>query len=435
MADPEISDKGAEESGSLKEAKIRFAEFLEANPSCGLTVGKGRDGKDQVKIERPWDDESIAITVPDNPESLAEALRHVFLPERLTALWHSDTKQLEVIWTAYQPSPSQRDIVGRKFDFEFRQHTYLCEFKKSSERLIEIAKNFMPQTMSTTNHRNLISFYNYSKAPDNVRDKFGLDEPRSFWVSDLHWNEGKVLDLLAHLNFYLTYYDDRCPTVSIHPPNSIFIKNHSKVRYIADKFPEHISASEMNENILNFWDNSRGDPPATRFINFYRIIEFASHYFVDYDTRREVMRLLSEPNIREKLPTIVDRITDALGPKRNDEVPKFKGIVNRCVSKKLIWREINLNPDSFTKETKFDGGFTLKALISEKETEEAFAAKNLDQVCDAMRKIRNALAHGRDQETGGVISGTARNFQLLTPWVHLAGTIAGEVALYKDVTI
>lgn len=58
----------------------------------------------------------------------------------------------------------------------------------------------------------------------------------------------------------------------------------------------------------------------------------------------------------------------------------------------------------------------------------------MDQVSDAFRKIRNALSHGKDQETTGVIRPTPKNVNLFQPWVHLISAAAGEVVLYKDVT-
>ena len=49
-----------------------------------------------------------------------------------------------------------------------------------------------------------------------------------------------------------------------------------------------------------------------------------------------------------------------------------------------------------------------------------------------LRKIRNALAHGKDKETTGVIKPTASNFRLFEPWVHLIAAISAEVVIYEN---
>ncbi|MCG9916799.1 MAG: hypothetical protein MH112_10645 [Phenylobacterium sp.] len=243
----------------------------------------------------------------------------------------------------------------------------------------------------------------------------------------------KLIDIINHLNFYLSYFDDMCPTVVIHEPAFESGGNLRRTRYISGEFPRTISGSELNSQLLGFWSStSKEETPVMRFILYYRIIEYASHHYLDEAVRRSITRILSSPNVRDKLPSVVEEITDIISVKKNDDIPKFKGIVNKCVDKSLVWREIQANRAFFLKETKFDGGFSVKALISDAETEAAFCQKGLDHFCDLLRKIRNALSHGRDQETGGVISPTTKNFDLLRPWVHLIGTAAGEVVLYKD---
>ena len=425
--------KKPEESRALRDARKKFATFLKSNPKAKISETTRRTGGTQIRIEEPWGDRSVAINIPKDSSNLFSALENVHLPERLTAIWHSDENKLEIIWTAFSPSDTQKEVVGREFEFSFKGKTHKCKFGDSSNRLIEIAKNTVPRGMSSTNHRNMQSFYQFSNANDAARERLGLDTPRSFWISNVKWNESKVLELVNHLNFYMSYFDDMCPTIIIHEPAFESGGNLRRTRYISGAFPATISGSELNSQLLGFWSSTnKEETPVMKFILYYRIIEYASHHYLDDAVRKSIIRILSSPHIRDNVYSAVDEITDIISVKKNDDIPKFKGIVNKCVDKRLIWQEIQANRAFFLKETKFDGGFSIKALINDAENEASFCQRGLDYFCDLLRKIRNALSHGRDQETGGVISPTTKNFALLRPWVHLIGTAAGEVVLYKD---
>ena len=74
----------------------------------------------------------------------------------------------------------------------------------------------------------------------------------------------------------------------------------------------------------------------------------------------------------------------------------------------------------------------IDALVTTSDNETTFCGNGMIKLCHALRKLRNTLSHGKDQETAGVITPTARNFYLLAPWIHLIATAAGEVMLFKD---
>ena len=80
-----------------------FAEFLAANPLSKIKRQSfDKDGVKQAIFEKPWGDISLAIMIPDHPTALAETLNNLRLPSRFSAIWHKDTKDLEIIWTAYE---------------------------------------------------------------------------------------------------------------------------------------------------------------------------------------------------------------------------------------------------------------------------------------------------------------------------------------------
>ena len=66
-------------------------------------------------------------------------------------------------------------------------------------------------------------------------------------------------------------------------------------------------------------------------------------------------------------------------------------------------------------------------------SEADFAVNGIATFSTAVRNIRNALSHGRDQRTTAVIAPTTHNFERLQPWTALMSVAAGEVMVYKDV--
>ena len=111
---------------------------------------------------------------------------------------------------------------------------------------------------------------------------------------------------------------------------------------------------------------------------------------------------------------------------------KFNLLLRECVDPALLWKDIEANIGSFSTDTVFDGGLTIPKLVGPKETEENWIIKGCEVFTSSIRKIRNALSHGKDVETSGVIMPTVRNMRILLPWVHIMATAAGEVVLYKD---
>lgn len=430
-------ENSAVDGNAIEAAKIRFADFLEANVASSIEMRKLPINVSRLEIVRPWGDTSLALHIPEDEtqaSQLAEALNNVLLPPRLIALWHKDKRALEVIWTAYRLSTSQAEIKDRKFTFTYKNTKHICHFTKASTRLQRIAKSFRPITQSpTTNFRNLTSFYRYATAKNaDQRSLAGLEEPLSFWISNIKWNENSTIIMLDALNFYMSYFDDDTPIVVINDPiNGDGSSIANKARYIRGSFPSEIISRELNRNLVSFWMAALAGNPAMRFILYFRIIEYASHHYLDDKIRADVKKLLSKPDFYDDLNETIDEIVGACTPSKQDDVPKFKNLLRRCVSPDLLWAEIKRNQEFFAKETKFDGGFVVQALISKDEKQSTFSTNGTDRVADRLREIRNTLSHGRDVKTGHVITPTARNFQLLKPWIHLIGTAAAEVVLHE----
>lgn len=423
----------------LAEVKPLFESFLKANTSATLEEHEFIQGK-RPAIKTPWGDESLVLDIGPQAKHLAEVLEQVYLPERFTAIWHRDTKDLEIIWTASELADPWKELGKRKFDFVRGGHTYVCEFSISSVRLITIAAHFVPLTSSGTNHRNLFSYRMWaedaSKEVKKDQEKEKEDEksknrgiPRSFWIRGIEWNEDEILDTVRHLNFYMTYYDHLSPQIVVHAPKTEAAMER-RSRYIHGTFPSKLDSKQLDDFMLLTWAASQEGDAARRFLYAYRAIEFASFSYLESNIRSEVRRLLSVPHALDNIRDIADAVATTLQKSKWDDVAKFTAVVTDVVDSKLIWKEINRNIGAFTQETRFEGGFVLPRLLAPGCREEDLSMHQFGRV---LRDIRNALAHGKDQKSAAVIAPTTRTFEQLTPWAAVASVAAGEIILYRDV--
>lgn len=408
---------------TIDEATTKLADFFAHNPYSTVEKAKSEDGLEVIK---PWNDPSLILEIDENFDALAAALNAVKLPERLSGLWHREEKRLEIIWTAFKLPKSQAELQDRKFTFTHKGVTHTCEFGKASERLLAIARQAHPRTISETNHRNIQSFSYYARFPD---EQDGLGEARSFWISDIDWNEEDVLDLANHLNFHMTYFDGLAPTVLIHAAiNEPMIPK--KTRFIRGSFPKAIECTPLDENLLSFWSFADTGNPMLRFLLYYRILEYAAYHFVIDDVRDQLRKIVMSPDLRNDMSRSIGAMMGVMGATKLQDSQRLRAMARKAIEPSLLWRDLNANFDFFTKDTKFDGGFVVRAPIGKNDKEPNFGINEVERVVDRFREIRNALSHGKDQESSGVIRPTPENLNLFRPWVHLIATAAGEVVLY-----
>jgi len=437
MADDEVpTDEEAEEElllplRTLEDVKQALRKFLDANPASTLsTLEIPKVGKIH-RLEKPWGDPTLVLLLPEDPAKTISILNSLFLPERLSALWHQDTKDIEVIWTALPLSPDQQEIAGRKFTFRFGSKNYKCEFGDASDRLLGLSGLFAPVTNpSDTQFRNLLSFIRMAQQPHNEQDKTEY-HARSFWIRKVGLDMAGAIRMIECLNFYLTYYDARSPSVLIHDIHDPVAPQH---RYREGKFPEKITGRNFDENLMSFWDATHQRNTMLRFIFFYRIIEYAASHYVDASVRAKLSKVVSDPAISENVDRAIESILSAFDGSKAEDVNRFNRLIMSSVDPSVVWREIETNKEMFSKKLKFDGGFVLTPILSDKESATTFASGGLVKFANAVRQIRNVLVHGRDQNTATAITPTPRNMKLLSAWVNAIAAAAGEVVVYGSNT-
>ncbi len=413
---------------TLEEYRDRLADFLKLNPSSTIEEVELGDTK-HTAVVNPWCEDALAISIDSDGDEIFDVLNKIYLPERFSALLHSDQNALEFIWTVF---PVKGEVKNRQFTFLFEGVEYDCRFAEASKQLSMIAANTKFLKPSDTEHRNLRQFGFVRNLEPEDRTEF---EARSFWVRPIKWNEDLVLKLINHLNFYISYYDMGSPLIALHTPKNEARSFKSRSRYIDGQFPPQIDGRKLDENLLHFWRASLEGDAAARFLNYHRIIEYAAGSYLDAKVRSSVRRLLAAPAVSHRVNETAEKLVSLIGgvSKQDNEVPKIHALLQEMVDPDMVWKEVNRNIGAFSSETTFEGGFKISSLLNGGDKRGAFAAAWPVAFYAAVRNIRNALSHGKDFKTNGVIPPTTRNLDLLRPWVPPLSVVAAQVVVCQGI--
>jgi hypothetical protein len=122
-----------------------------------------------------------------------------------------------------------------------------------------------------------------------------------------------------------------------------------------------------------------------------------------------------------------------LAENRIGEPQKLEALLKALVNPVVIWNEIESHLAFFVAPTTFEGGFVVEPIAKVGWTADDFGISWCPKFPSTIRSIRNALAHGRDQRMGTVITPTTANLAKLQSWVPLITAAAREVMVYRDV--
>lgn len=404
-----------------------LAFFLEINPEATRTP----EGEKQV-ISHPWGSTALKIDVDNDDTELIETLNALRLPPRFSAIWHRDQNALEVI---YGPISATSEELSHSFAFQFSGRTYQCEFRNSSERLMSLAKavRIEPEA-GIEDDRNLWLIKSYLRlrdredAPPVFRERI----PTSFWIDGMEeWDENEAVALARHLNFYMRYFDKESPLIIIHEDLPAQTGREKSERYPYSEFPEMISARTLDPFLLGLWESAIHGGPRLRFLYSYQILEYAAFYHASDSVRHAVRRAVMSPHTHLDPANAVNQILDAIAADNQHETEKMKAVIRQSVDPSAVWREVQPHSDFFSEPIRFDGEVTLEPLISERWNEEDFARAWHPKFIDQVRKIRNALVHGREQRQSNVITPTRANDDRLRPWLAPLIVIAEQVILCR----
>jgi len=383
-----------------------------------------------IQLLHPWSDKTLALIVPDDvgeATELANALSRVDLPPKFSAVWHKDTEYLEILWTAFEVRDKHKEVSVRSFDIWWREQKHDCYFGPASREVLTIARATLPcAAPSHTEHRNIISFHTHARGYEHQ----GLGAPLCFWINCKGLKEESFEDFIRTINLYMTYYDRETPRVLIHETNATEYAG-SRPRYVQGEFPKQIVAREVDPSIVSFWlgvFDTRD--PAMKYLLHYRLIEYLSLSHIKADKRSDLINILRRPHLISSPEAAASEIASIFATQAK-ETDRIKAFVEEAVAPEKVWKVLEMNKDFFSRELCFDGGYSVKPLLSGSINLESWKSNGPRSLVDKLRAIRNCLAHGQDEGTKGVIHATQANRNLLSPWINLIETISAEAMLYS----
>jgi hypothetical protein len=160
-------------------------------------------------------------------------------------------------------------------------------------------------------------------------------------------------------------------------------------------------------------------------------LEYAAFYYLSESVAQTVRRVLTAPEIVVRPEQGVRQILEALAEFKAADDEKIVAVVKQVVDPVILWREIEPNRAAFSMETVFEGGFSLPPLVRDDWSLEDFKISWTPSLAHSLRKLRNALVHGREARIAKVVLPTKANYQRLRPWRELLTVIAAHTILYE----
>jgi len=404
-----------------------LAAFATSNPEASVKCEGG-----VVTISKPWGDLTLEFEDKETEAVLWEAVSQLRLPPRFSAIWHSDSRDLEVIYGFLAPSD---DCIHRQFEFHYLGKRYLCEFAVGSDRLRLLAGAFKSTAPpSTTNHRNLGAIRGMLRAlrRPTAPEPLKTLTLTSFYVRDLRLQEEHLVDFARHLNFYMGYFDRFSPLMLIHEGVLAQPAGTRALQYPHGPFPAAINAPQLDPYLLALLEGAdRASEAFRQYLHYYQILEYAAFYYVRQDLHKAVRRILTSPELLTRVDDLTSQLLDILVDERLGEEQKMQSVCQQAVDTQLVWRQIEHRADFFSRATDFDGGYSAPALIKAGWTHDDFATAWIPKLPDTLRHIRNALIHSREQRHAHCIAPGMANRRLLRPWADLIRVIAEQIMIYE----
>src|SRR5690606_15608523 len=385
--------------------------------------------KDKILLKKPYNDESLHLLFEKSIDFTI--VKDIVLPEELVAIYHKDKSVLEL---AAVPIFKENPLIKKSFDFIYQGASFKCNSDKSSSQLEFIARNFViAETFTYSYHRNLpmLRDYYFKRMPKRfIEDSI----PISFYVSgDFNKINYEYVNLLKHLNFYMSYFDRDSPTIIILDRRDGLAKFKTPCLFqMTNTFPDKINSLIIDPVLLDIFTVAQDTRDIRlKFIFYYQILEYSSYYYLNYKVRNKLTSTLKSPDftykIDEYLKSIVDDLKDHFT--QRDDYQKLEQTVTDYCTIDDVKYEIECNWEYFAEDQEFDGGFKLPKVIKDKNSLDNMIDSDLLKFVKNIDRIRNVIVHLRESRENKVILPTQRNNYLLSPYLFILRRIAEKVAM------
>ena len=389
--------------------------------------------ENKIHIQNLWGDDSFFLRFDEDTN--LDFLNHYYFPPELMAMYSFEENLIEVF--AFPVSPTS-ELIKRKFDFNFRGETFVCEWSKPTDEFIKIASAFREQKEeSKTGYRNLRQFrdfYRLDELPPFMAKYYNDKEPYNFFIKgNLSKISEDIIEFSKTLNFYMSYFDRETPAIQIlsSPYNreTFNLPCHS----LFDTFPTSINATDIDDILLDIITvaNNASDP-RLRFIFYYQILEYASYYFLKSDIKDKLNNILKRPDVSFKSEDYTKSIIEEFKNhfKTNNDKTNLQMLIKEHIMLPDLKLELENNMEYFSRAIEFDGGFTIEPIMTDSITGiEQLPENTINSIKENIVSIRNSLVHLREYRENKVILPTDKNDNLLIPYIYVVRRIAEKIVI------
>ncbi len=388
---------------------------------------------EKIHIHNLWNDDSFFLRF-DKEENL-EFLNNFEFPQELMAMYSKEENFLEIFASPINPD---FDLIKRSFKFYYKGTEFICSWKTPTEYFKKIAKAFREdKEESKTSYRNLRQFrdfYRIDELPSFMSKYLEDKKPFNFFIEgDLSVIEDKLIEFCKTLNFYMNYFERLTPNIQIFP------KTHDKENYnlpcytIFDTFPSEINAVEIDDILLEIISVAHNtNDIRLSFIFYYQILEYASYYFLKSDIKYKLITLLKRPDISFKSEEYSKNIIEEFKNhfKQNDDKAKLDTLISEHITISDIKLELQNNMPYYSKKIEFDGGYVVDPIVKNETVDiDQLADSTIKSIKENIVGIRNSLVHLRESRENKVILPTAKNDDLLIPYLYLIRRICEKIII------
>jgi hypothetical protein len=161
------------------------------------------------------------------------------------------------------------------------------------------------------------------------------------------------------------------------------------------------------------------------------MLEYAAFYYLSEGATQTVRRILAAPEFSIQPEFGIRQILDALADFKASDEDKIVAVIKQVSDPSVLWKVIETNMSAFSVENTFEGDFSLPPLVKKEWVLEDFRISWHPNLGHSLRKLRNALIHGRESRTARVVLPTRANYARVQPWRELLYTIAAQTVLYE----
>jgi hypothetical protein len=413
-------------------SEVYLKTFLLNNPHAEVSVEN-----ENLIIDSPWGRSDARLKASLSDQEFITEINQAILNPKFDGIFHANENKVEFAFSYIDPESEKfKDMVDRSFIVHFEGNQYKCYYAEPSNILNKISKSFerLPSDSSIKSIPQIIPFrdgQDLENQNERVQKYFNGKVPRCFYIeSEVSFNEINFENLCKHLNFLMGYYDRYSPIIEIKPDaDEELYENTKPVRYSDNAFPDAMIAHPIDDIVLKLIDVARSSSSRFAFLYYYQVFEYAGYYYIDDNAKKLLRKFLRDPALincgEDKVSELFSIFSDL---NHNDDV-KMKKVIEEYCDPRVIWREINNDKEFYSEDHTFEGGFTIKALISSDTTEQSWSKMWMPKLYDHLTKIRNSLVHARERRENKVILPSQQNNARLKHYIPLIQRVAEQIAL------